>query len=140
MPTVQRVVRPAPGVIVTEDGYRYEWTAGGEAVDVLPQHRRTVLAMKGAHLIYVDVVDEPVIVPAFTVAEPVPDTLVAPTRRRDEQLDPKTLVIEPPVLPAEEPAPDVMIRPVPEPTPQLTPVVSDVWSAADVALLQAAGQ
>lgn len=75
---VKRLVRPEPTTILTSDGYLYEWPEGGEAVDVLPHHRRLLLAAKGAKLVEVDVIDQPVVLPAVDVREPLTLTTVPP--------------------------------------------------------------
>lgn len=77
MPVVKRLVRLEPGMVATGDGYLYEWPEGGEAVDVLPQHRRPLLATKGAHLVDVEVVDEPIILPVLKPVEPLKVARVA---------------------------------------------------------------
>lgn len=78
---VTRLVRPEPFAVVMPDGYRYEWPEGGEEVDVLEHHRKSLLAHKGAHLVEVEVEDPPLVLPALTPAEPFPDTAVRPDPR-----------------------------------------------------------
>lgn len=122
---VTRLVRPAAVTIVTEDGYRYEWPKGGEAVDVLPHHQKMLLSTKGAKLVDVEVVDQPVILPAFQVTEPlVLATVPAPEPEPDPEM--ADAWVEPAHLPEPEPLPLATVLPSePGPDPDLT----GAWTA-----------
>lgn len=131
---VKRLVRPEPFALLTDDGYFYDWPTGGEAVDVLPQHRRMLLAAKGAHLVDVEVVDQPVILPTV-VASPVTLATVPPTERAVDG-DLTDVQTEPAVIaPASAPV-LATVAPQATPDPVVTVRTGHRWSAEDLARLE----
>lgn len=127
MPIVKRLVRPEPYEVITEDGYRYVWPEGGEAVDVLEEHRRSLLSIRGAHLVEVEVVDEPGPLPFLQITVPVVPATVEP-EPREPDVDLAGAYIDPATVEAE---PELNPTPVVDAPAAVVPDVTDLWSDAD---------
>lgn len=133
---VKRLVRPEPTTVLTDDGYLYEWPQGGEALDVLEHHRRSLLAAKGAHLVEVDVEDQPVVLPALRPVEPLHLATVLPeSRPADDDLTGATVK-------EQQDAPTAHLRLATidaaprDPDPVVEPKIGHRWSDEDLARLE----